>query len=156
MSARAASCHNDRPRIATGVDLPPNVRPIVPASHCPRSPARGESRWPLGGRSGLAGWEAGHPLAGQTIGVSLGSAVIANVGHTGGSATSIVAFFGAPPPAAASLNNTVRFLHYVSTPLPRTLRVPCAGTGKVYFVPLPMDPTSSQPAIVDVNYEGQP
>jgi hypothetical protein len=100
--------------------------------------------------------QMGHPLSGQTIGVSLAPTATDNVGHTGKSATSIVAFFGAPPPGAPPSTNTVGFTRYATKPLPRTLAVPCSGAGHVFFVPLPMNPPSSQAATVNVTYVGQP
>src|SRR5665213_51747 len=57
------------------------------------------------------------------------------------------------PPAAS----TVTFGHYgVVKAIPTSLLLPCAGTGNVYFVPLPMSPPTSKPAVVPVTYVGQP
>ena len=40
MSARPRRVTITRPRLATGVDLSPNERPIIPAGHCHRTPAQ--------------------------------------------------------------------------------------------------------------------
>ena len=43
--------------------------------------------------------QSGHPLKGQTVEVTEPKAILSTSGYTGNDATSIGAFFGAPPPA---------------------------------------------------------
>jgi hypothetical protein len=104
--------------------------------------------------------ETGHPMAGQTVEVVLPVSTAGSVGFTGANANSIVAFFGAPPPTATGVGpsaSNVTFKHYgVAKKIPTSLVLPCAGTGNVFFVPLPMSPPSSRAATVRVSYLGQP
>jgi hypothetical protein len=85
---------------------------------------------------------------------------VAGSGFTGANATSIVVFFGAPPPTAVATTpgtGNVAFTRYgVTKAIPTSLLLPCAGTGNVYFVPLPMSPPTSRAATVRVSYVGQP
>ena len=107
--------------------------------------------------------ETGHPVAGQTVEILPAAAVHAHSGSTGDAATSIVAFFGAPPPAGAKASSatgstdTVTFHRYdLIRPIPPSIELPCSGTGQVTFVPFPRTPPTSRPAIVPVVYVGQP
>jgi hypothetical protein len=107
--------------------------------------------------------ETGHPVAGQTVEILPAVPVRARSGFTGDEATSIEAFFGAPPPAGASRStdsrstDTVTFHRYALVrPIPRSIELPCSGTGQVTFVPFPRTPPTSRPAIVPVVYVGQP
>jgi len=105
--------------------------------------------------------EKGHPMAGQTVAVTRPLVMaVGHAGYTGKQATSIVAFFGPPPPTAvtaAPSASTVTFKRYdVKKPIPTSLTLPCAGTGTVTFVPMPQSPPSSRDAIVRVSYVGQP
>ena len=103
--------------------------------------------------------ETGHPLAGQTVEVFRPEVIAASQGFTGPDATSISAFFNAPPPSpAAASSGNVSFTRYaVPKRIPRSLVLPCAGSGNVYFVPLPGSPLgSTTDAVVPVTYVGQP
>jgi len=104
--------------------------------------------------------QTGHPLAGQTVEVFRPEAIVGDFGFTGANASSIVAFFGPPPPtpvAAPPSTGTVTFKRYgIAKKIPTSLVLPCAGTGTVYFVPFPMDPPTSRAATVRVSYVGQP
>ena len=103
--------------------------------------------------------QRGHPMAGQTVEVFRPEAiVVAHPGFTAKNATSIVAFFGPPPPAPATpAASTVTFKKYgVKKPIPTSVLLPCAGSGTVHFVPLPKSPPKSRDATVRVAYIGQP
>jgi hypothetical protein len=104
--------------------------------------------------------QMGHPFSGQTVEVFRPEVIVGRFGYTGSSATSIVAFFGPPPPTPVTTpptTSTVTFRYYgVTKQIPTSLLLPCAGTGNVYFVPLPMSPPTSKPAVVPVAYVGQP
>jgi len=105
--------------------------------------------------------EKGHPIAGQTVEVMRPLViVVGHSGYTGKSATSIVAFFGPPPPTPSPVPpgaSTVTFQKYgVKKPIPTSLLLPCYGTGTVSFVPIPQSPPSSRDATVPVSYVGQP
>ncbi len=98
------------------------------------------------------GSHAGHPLAGQTVEVTEPKAILSTSGYTGKDATSIGVFFGAPPPAAEAAGQ-VSFTRYgVAKPVPRSLSLPCSGTGHVTFVPFPQGPPTSRAATVTVTY----
>ena len=103
---------------------------------------------------------SGHPMAGQYVEVYRPEVIVADLGFTGPTATTIQAFFGAPPPAPVVLSggNDVVFSHYgVRRPVPTSLTLPCAGSGNVYFVPLPSTPLgTARDAVVRVTYVGQP
>jgi hypothetical protein len=103
----------------------------------------------------------GHPMAGQTVEVLRPEAILTKDGFTGPNANSIMAFFTAPPPSPAKLapaGSSVTFHRYaVPHAIPTSLLLPCAGTGNVYFVPLPMSPLGpARSAVVPVRYVGQP
>ncbi|MDQ1465623.1 MAG: hypothetical protein QOH10_38 [Actinomycetota bacterium] len=104
----------------------------------------------------------GHPFDGQTVTVRLTDEPGADSGATGDAATTIEAFFGAPPPAVESpassaSGSTVTFGRYgVVKPIPTAIDLPCSGNGQVTFVPFPRSPGTSRPAIVPVRYVGQP
>ncbi len=104
--------------------------------------------------------QVGHPMAGQTVEVFRPEAIVGRFGFTGANAKSIVAFFGPPPPSPVASHpstSTVTFHRYGAVKvIPTSLRLPCAGTGNVFFVPLPMSPPTSRPATVRVRYIGQP
>lgn len=94
----------------------------------------------------------GHPLVGQRLEVTEPKAVLSTSGYTGKKATSIDAFFGAPPPAAEGPGQ-VSFKKYgVAKSIPTSLELPCAGTGHVTFVPYPQSPPTSRAATVAVEY----
>ena len=105
--------------------------------------------------------QRGHPMAGQTVEVFLPEVIVVHhSGFTGKHGSSIVAFFGPPPPGPAPATpaaSTVTFKRYgVAKPIPTSLLLPCSGTGTVYFSPLPTSPPKSHPATVRVSYVGQP
>jgi hypothetical protein len=104
--------------------------------------------------------QTGHPMAGQTAEVFRPEVIVSHLGFTGPDATSISAFFNAPPPspAAASATGAVTFTRYaVPKKIPTSLVLPCAGTGNVYFVPFPGSPIgAATDAVLPVTYVGQP
>jgi hypothetical protein len=99
--------------------------------------------------------QTGHPMGGQTVAVTRVRAGTNGAGYPGDRGTSIGAFFGAPPPSASSSSSYVRFTEYGSKPIPTSLELPCSGSGRVSFVPLPVDPTSHD-VTVAVTFVGQP
>ncbi len=101
--------------------------------------------------------QTGHPLRGQTLAVhQLFPPASGSLGYTGNDAK-IGVFFTAPPPAAAQISTTTPvFTRYDRLkPLPTSLTLPCAGTGTVWFTPIPVVPPSRS-ATVPVRYVGQP
>jgi hypothetical protein len=66
-------------------------------------------------------------------------------------------FFTVPPPAAAQRPATTPvFTRYDRPrPLPTSVTLPCAGTGRVWFTPIAVVPPSRS-ATVPVRYVGQP
>lgn len=95
---------------------------------------------------------SGHPLAGQSVEVTEPKAILSTSGYTGKDATSIRAFFGAPPPAAKGPGQVIFTKYGVAKPIPTSLSLPCAGTGHVTFVPLPQSPPTSRTATVAIRY----
>jgi len=101
--------------------------------------------------------ETGHPLAGQTVSVFQPEAINGLFGNTGAHGREIGAFFGAPPPGATpAAGGPVIFHRYVTKKIPTSEVLPCAGTGHVIFVPLPMSPGSENDVVIPVTYVGQP
>jgi len=107
--------------------------------------------------------QTGHPLAGQSVEVFRPEVIVADLGFTGPVSTHIQAFFGPPPPspvapAAGPAGSNVVFTRYgVRQAVPTTVTLPCAGSGNVYFVPLPWTPIGpARDAVVRVTYVGQP
>jgi hypothetical protein len=103
--------------------------------------------------------QTGHPVAGQTLAVhQLFPPAAGSLGRTGNDAQ-IGVFFGAPPPTAAGTRpaaGTPVFTRYDRPkPLPTSLTLPCAGTGTVWFTPIPVVPPSRS-ATVPVKYVSQP
>jgi len=94
--------------------------------------------------------ETGHPLAGQTVGVKLvpvPSTATNMLGYTGGSGTSIGAFFGPPPPAAEASSSFISFGVYRMKPIPTSIELPCSGDKWVTFVALPNLPPARSVAV---------
>ena len=101
--------------------------------------------------------ETGHPLPGQTLAVhQLFPPAAGSLGYTGND-SEIGVFFNAPPPVAAGPTATTPvFTRYDRPqPLSTSLTLPCAGTGTVYFTPIPVIPPSRS-ATVPVRFVGQP
>jgi hypothetical protein len=106
--------------------------------------------------------KTGHPSG--TVEVLPAPSTAGNNGNTGDAGTSIVAFFGAPPPdahaaspSAAARKTTVTFDRYgLAKPMPKGLEVPCSGTSQVTFIAFPRTPPTSRAAVVPVQYEPEP
>jgi hypothetical protein len=98
--------------------------------------------------------QTGHPLGHQTVTAVRVGPRHAGAGYTGPRGNSIGAFFGPPPPSAAPAG-FVRFFRYRTKALPVALVLPCAGTGTVTFVALPLNP-GSRSFEVPVRFVGQP
>lgn len=104
--------------------------------------------------------ETGHPMAGQTLAVHQlfpPTATASSLGFTGND-LEIGVFFNAPPPgtSSGSVITTPVFKRYdASKSLPTSLTLPSAGTGTVYFTPIPVIPPS-RTASVPVAFVGQP
>jgi len=105
--------------------------------------------------------QTGHPMGGQTLAVHQlfpPSQATGSLGYTGDDAV-IDVFFHAPPPAAARVRASAQtpvFTRYDKPRrLPTSITLPCAGTGTVWFSPIPVVPPS-QSATVPVQYVGQP
>jgi hypothetical protein len=100
--------------------------------------------------------QTGHPLPHQNVSVFEAGGNVGHFGFTGPRATSIGAFFGPPPPGATSAGY-VPISHYdTRVAIPTSLTLPCAGSGTVTFVPLPMSPPTSRSLGVPVRFVGQP
>jgi hypothetical protein len=94
--------------------------------------------------------ERGHPVAGQTIGVSDVEATTAvSVGFTGSLGRSIVASF--TPATSTAAPGSVTFTRYGDEALPASLSLPCYGSATVLFVPRPTSPTA-RPSKVSVTF----
>jgi hypothetical protein len=100
--------------------------------------------------------ETGHPVRGQTVSAFPSEDNAPFLGFTGADADQIGVFFNAPPPAGGPVAGRITFTHYGTKKLPARLELPCAGSGNVFFVPLPMDPGVSKAAVVPVTFVGQP
>ena len=95
--------------------------------------------------------QTGHPVAGQTVAVMPTATVDSRDGYTGHDHR-IGAFFGALPPSAGSSTYVLLRRYGVHRRIPTTVLFPCSGTGRVNFLPLPLDPTSRD-SYVPVVYE---
>jgi len=101
--------------------------------------------------------QTGHPVAGQTLAVhQLFPPASGSLGYTGNDSR-IGVSFAAPPSAAAQPGVTAPLFtrHDRPQPLPTSLTLPCAGTGTVWFTPIPVVPPS-RAATVPVRFVGQP
>jgi hypothetical protein len=104
--------------------------------------------------------QQGHPLAGQTVEVIAASGpanTAGDVGFTGPYGNEVGAFFGALPPSpSSSSGGAVIFGHYgVRKAIPTSELLPCAGSGTIAFVPIPVLPGGNI-ADVPVEFVGQP
>ena len=99
--------------------------------------------------------QTGHPLAGQTLAVhQLFPPASGSLGYTGND-SNIGVFFAAPPGAAQADATSRMFTRYDSPKsLPTSLTLPCSGTGKVWFSPVPVVPPSRS-AVVPVRFVSQ-
>ncbi len=94
----------------------------------------------------------GHPLAGQTVKVLPASApTTSDLGFTGSAAHAIDVRF---PTATVAKVSVVLRDYAVIAPIPVSLILPCAGSGKVAFVPDSTSPTAHT-ATVTVFFVGQ-
>ena len=101
----------------------------------------------------IYGGQHGHPLAGQTVKVLPAPApTTSDLGFTGSAGHAIGVRFPTPTPANVSM--VVRD-YAVTAPIPVSLILPCAGRGKVAFLPDPTSPTAHT-ATVTVSFAGQP
>ena len=100
--------------------------------------------------------QTGHPLAGQTLAVhQLFPPASGTLGRTGND-SEIGVFFAAPPGAAQADATSRIFTRYDSPKsLPTSLTLPCSGTGRVWFTPIPVVPPSRS-AVVPVRYMAKP
>jgi hypothetical protein len=95
----------------------------------------------------------GHPLAGQAVKVLPAPApTTSDLGFTGSAAHAIDVRF--PTPTVAKVPVVLRD-YAVTAPIPVSLILPCAGSGKVAFVCDPASPTAHT-ATVTVFFVGQP
>ena len=99
--------------------------------------------------------QTGHPMAGQTIELRRRLVDRKRFGFTGPDGNAVGAFFGPPPPSASPVANNVQFTKYGLMAMPTSLVLPCAGTGHVLFIPLPVV-GGSRGFSVPVTYVGQP
>jgi|SRR5271165_6174590 len=105
--------------------------------------------------------QTGHPMAGQTLAVHQlfpPTTTGGSLGFTGNDSEIGVFFHVLPPavPGAPTATTTPFFTWYdVPRPLPTSLTLPCAGTGTVWFTPIPVVPPSRTQG-VPVRYVGQP
>lgn len=100
--------------------------------------------------------QTGHPVAGQTLAIhQLFPPASGTLGYTGNDSM-IGVFFTAPPPAGAGPRTGIPvFTRYDRPkPLPTSLVLPCAGTGTVWFAPIPVVPPS-RAATAPVRYVRQ-
>ncbi len=82
--------------------------------------------------------QTGHPGAGQTIGVALGTTSAKEGGYTGSAANSIDAAF-----PAVSTGTPIVFKYYnVPQAIPTSAWLPCSGTADIWFVPAPTSDTA--------------
>jgi hypothetical protein len=95
--------------------------------------------------------QTGHPVSGQSVDVvpALGLPTEVAPGYTGASADRVLVQFGAP---ASFGTATVLRAYGVKAEIPTGMELPCYGTGKVAFVPLPTSRTA-RTGYVTVTYE---
>jgi len=84
--------------------------------------------------------QVGHPVSGQPVQVVQGIATTSG-GYTGSLGRSVVADFS--PPISSTTPERLTFSsYYAPQNLPTTFLLPCSGTVKIPFVPLPTSPTA--------------
>jgi hypothetical protein len=76
----------------------------------------------------------GRPLPGQTVAVRQVPGIISNAGFTGSAARAIAGLFS---PSASSDPTVVFTVYGVAQEIPRTMLLPCAGSGSVIFFARP-------------------
>jgi hypothetical protein len=105
--------------------------------------------------------QVGHPMAGQTVGVFIPEAMTGPfLGRTGDPArmivVSVVAGGGTPAHVARIRRlDLTRPVLSVTRPLPTWPTLPCSGTARVVFTPVPST-GGARPATVEVTLAGQP
>ena len=89
--------------------------------------------------------QLGRPLPGQTVMVRRASSTSpTQVGFTGAAARSIVAFFS----PSASNDPSVTMTEYgVAAAIPTHITLPCTGTGRVFFLPVPSSSTARSTSV---------
>jgi hypothetical protein len=96
------------------------------------------------------GGHKGHPMSGQKLEVipppPVAFGVKVSVGTTGTAGRRIVARFSKDPSVATSIGQ-----FSVNMPIPTSLLLPCGGSGKVVFRPVPTSPTA-RPSVVSVRF----
>jgi hypothetical protein len=95
--------------------------------------------------------QTGHPVRGQTVAVIPTATVNGHDGYTGHDHM-VGAFWGPLPPSATGSTFVPLRYYGVARRIPVTAELPCSGTGRVTFIPLPLDPTSRS-TYVPVVYE---
>ncbi|WP_182877110.1 hypothetical protein [Microbispora sp. H10670] len=98
--------------------------------------------------------QTGHPFAGQTVEVRpvAISSSAASAGYTGSGGTTIAVDLGDP----STISRALTLGYYgVKAEIPVTATLPCYGTGKVTFTPVPTSWTARTATVV-VDYVGQP
>ena len=96
--------------------------------------------------------QTGHPVAGQTVGVSQAPASTASgVGFTGSLGRSVVVIFSGPATTPPVTTVPLTFTSYGTQAIPTSLSLPCAGTAPVIFSPRPTSKTARN-SVVEVTY----
>jgi hypothetical protein len=87
--------------------------------------------------------ETGHPISGQYVEAFelLPPVTSASVGFTGSAATEIDVLFSGATTAAANPPVVIN-AYSVLVPIPTSLNLPCGGSGKASFVPIPTSGTA--------------
>jgi hypothetical protein len=95
-------------------------------------------------------YSTGHPVAGQSVAVApaLAWPSASETGYTGDLADRVRVDFGNPVSVGSP---TVLGAYHVKAEIPTSIDLPCYGTGKVAFVPLPTS-ASARTAVVAVSY----
>jgi hypothetical protein len=97
--------------------------------------------------------KTGHPAPGQSVEVKLMVPVSTTSGYTGNHGKAINAVLIWPNGPVTKSAAIATFTHYsVKMPIPRTIKVPCSGSGVMTFNPVPNPDKSAKPATVDVTF----